>query len=61
LSIPGHEFRYNLIESPNPSLSLMSDKFRIAGSVLKSRLIPILCPVIPLTPIVSHDIDRFHQ
>jgi hypothetical protein len=49
------------IESPNPSLSLMSDKFRIAGSVLESRPIPNLCLLVPLTPIVPHDIDWFHQ
>jgi hypothetical protein len=30
---PQGAVNYNFPKSPNPSLSLMSDKFRIAGSV----------------------------
>ena len=46
---------------PNRSLSLMSHKFRIAGSASDCRLAPTMCSLIPLTPIVPHDIDWFHQ
>jgi hypothetical protein len=48
---------YHFGASPNPSLSLMSDKFRIAGSAPESWFTPIQCFLVPLTPIVPHDID----